>query len=487
MARKYPWSTVARTEEIERVQVALAQCRPGPVVITGEPGMGRTSLLDRVLDRVAEGDAVARVAPTGGRLPFSALAPLLPDGPPRAGALRERIVEVARTLALRVAGKRLVVAVDDAHLADPESMQALRELHRGYGAVLLVTVPCGADLGSPDSLDCLRYERGTQTLRLPPLSVDEVGAVLATALGGPVRQATTAALHAAAGGNPRLLRDLVELGGLAERVVERDGSRQLGPGPDGPPLDGRGARRLLAAVDEAWRDLALDRADELCLLAAGRGLGAEVAVTWAGVLLLRERPEEGLAALDAADAEDPRARLVRALLLSLGQGQVARACAELAEAAREDGPHRARLLAYRAWILAVAGRMGEASHALVGPPPRGDREAAAFAHAAHARVLMSTGRANEAVSHLRRAVVAMESLRPGLPWLPPYLTACLIDGLLLAGRITEATAAAADFHAGRQGCGWSVAVSLSTLIGTCSRADAPAAAGAGGRATTGRA
>ncbi|MEU4745663.1 hypothetical protein AB0G02_35080, partial [Actinosynnema sp. NPDC023658] len=67
-----------------------------------------------------------------------------------------------------------------------------------------------------------------------------------------------------------------------------------------------------------------------------------------------------------------------------------------------------------------------------------------------------------AVSALRRALIGAERLRDDLPWLPPYLTANLVDGLFLAGRMSEATATAAQLraHAGHR----AVAVSLGAPV-----------------------
>jgi len=51
----------------------------------------------------------------------------------------------------------------------------------------------------------------------------------------------------------------------------------------------------------------------------------------------------------------------------------------------------------------------------------------------------------------------------------PYLKACLIDALMLSGRIGDATSAASGFHAGEPGSGWEVAFSLAELIGCSCR------------------
>jgi len=45
----------------------------------------------------------------------------------------------------------------------------------------------------------------------------------------------------------------------------------------------------------------------------------------------------------------------------------------------------------------------------------------------------------------------------------PYLRARLIDALLFAGRISEATAVASDFHAGERTSGWDVVVAIGRL------------------------
>jgi hypothetical protein len=121
-----------------------------------------------------------------------------------------------------------------------------------------------------------------------------------------------------------------------------------------------------------------------------------------------------------------------------------------------------RLLAYRAWILAVTGNVAKAAEGM-DRVTRSDRETAVFVHATRAGIMSALGRANEAVFHFRRALATAESCPAIPPWLPPYLTACLIDAMMLAGRLKEATAIAGGFHAGEPGSGWEVTVTLSAL------------------------
>jgi hypothetical protein len=454
------WPFVGRIEQLDRIRRMLTEVAPGPVMLLGEPGAGRSRLLAEALVRtpLSSGDIVLRVDPAG-PAPFAALAGLLP-----AGFAATDVAGAAGEITRRNPGRRLVIAADDAHRVDQESMLVLRHLHRTRGALLLVTAPRGLPPG-PDPLDCLRYEPDTGTVRLPPLSTDDVATIVAAVLGGPVRTATVAALHAATGGNPALLHGLVTEGRLADRMVAHDGRYQLAPVRPGGVVGGLpGDERLVTAVAEAWRELALDRADELCRLAAWQGLAGSVATTWAAVLLLRGRPTDGLLVLDAHVTGSTLAVVTRALLVGLGLRRPVEAEALLVDAAATNVAHRERLLACRAWLLAVTGAAAEAAVACESVAPGEDREATVFCRATRAVVALSARRPHEAVSHLRRALAAADGLRASLPWFPPYLTACLIDALLLARRISEATAEAGEFHAGRRGCGWNIAVAFDSLL-----------------------
>jgi hypothetical protein len=372
-------------------------------------------------------------------------------------------------------GRRLVIVVDDAHLVDAQTMLVVRELHRRTGALLLITQPTRVPgTGRPDPLDCLRHEPGLRTLRLEPLRRDEIGALTAEVLGGPVRPATVAALHAATGGNPGLLHDLLVGSGLAELLERSAGRWQLRrvPAELSIPPSPEALDRLRDAAREAWRNLELDAADELCRLASWSGLAAEVAPMWAALLLFCGRAEEGLAVLDTHPSAPsmPRAVMVRALLLALGRGEVTQASEALAGAAPTAGAAAGCLLAKRAWLLAITGRCREAEEALRGLEPHADREAYVYTLAARASVALAAGEPNVAVAALRRALLGAKAWQHEVPWLAPYLTANLIDALLLAGRINEATTAAADFHAGAHGCGWRIAVTIADLTATAAGA-----------------
>jgi hypothetical protein len=156
-------------------------------------------------------------------------------------------------------------------------------------------------------------------------------------------------------------------------------------------------------------------------------------------LLLSGRAWQALAYLDQTEAGDSDARtLVRAVVLALGLGDTTRAGALL----RTPGISP-RLAAVRAWLLAVTGHIGPARTAVEGLEPGADRASGVFANAARAAVALAEDRPAVAVSALRRALIGAEGLCDELPWLPPHLSAALVDSLLLAGRVSEATATAA--------------------------------------------
>ncbi|MET1074541.1 MAG: ATP-binding protein [Umezawaea sp.] len=478
------WCFTGRAEQLDRIGAVIAAGGPGPVIVTGEPGAGGSSLLRRAVGLV-DGDRDVVLEADGGAPggPYAPLAAHLPDELAKSPASGTTTLRVAEAIVDRAGGRRPVLVLDDAHLAHHAAVVAIREVHRRTGAVVLVAThtPEPGHRG-PDAIDCLRYESGAQIIALGPLTGTETAALLGGLVGGRVHPATAAALHAATGGNPALLHDLVVRNDLSGDLVERDGLWRLDHMADAPLLLGAaGTRHLLDAVHESWRDLALDRLAELCALALRTGAGADIAHVWSGLLLLRGEARRGLDFLDGLDhdrsghSRAPHLVLARAVLLALGLGRIADAEALLLDVVGSGGVLGERAAAHRAWLLAVTGATDRAEAVLRDLPVARDQEASVFARAATGAVALAGNRPAAAVPHLRRAIIGAEPLRADLPWLAPFTTGCLIDALLLAGRISEATQISGDFHGALGGCGWDVAVALSTLIGA--HAPVPAATG----------
>lgn len=418
--------------------------------------MGRTALVSRALhESSATNQTILRLTPSG-RAPLATLGAFVPSYPDT--SLDTRVIAATGKLGRIADRTRLVAVVDDAHLADHASLLALRELTRQGRVRLIITQPAGRGR-TPDPVDCLRYERDATMLHIGPLGLGDVATLLDEVIGDHVHPATVAALHAASGGRPRVLRNLVVAGNLLDCLAARtDGWRLRTPAGHLPePLTGPDADQLVTATERAWRSLDLDQTEELCRLAAWRGIDHRVRSIWAGALMLRGQPERSLRLLDMISDVDPHLALVRAAALALGLHRPEAAAAYLTGIGDRTPSLRARVDAYRSWLLAVAG------HRDLVPAVVGDRETHVFRDAARATLALTEGRPTAAVGQLRRALAAADCCRDELPWLAPFLTASLIDALLLAGRIREATATATEFHAGRAGYGWDIAVVIAAL------------------------
>jgi hypothetical protein len=444
-------SFVSRAEQIDHLRCAVTSGATGPVVITGEPGIGRTTVLTCALNCADSGrDEIIWLRASRDR-PFATLSGSWLTSLPAGSS-----IENATAMMGRADGRRLVVAADDAHLMDYSSLLALSGLMRRGGALLLATRPLGsARMGHPDLSDCLTYEKGIQLITLLPLSVSDIAAVLARIPGQAVPSSAAEAVQAATGGNPRQLHELI--------------ARASPAGP--PPADQAfpGAARLAAAAWDAWRRLAIERAEQLTQLALRCGIREEIGPVRAMLLLLRGRTGECVAFLESLGAvPDASGELAvaHAMALALGLDQPRTAGEFLLAAARRDRAAAEFLLAFRAWLLAIAGLEAQAASGLAGLS-RSDRRAALFIHAANALLARLSDHRAETVFHFRRALATAETCCDGFPWMRPYLQASLIDALLLAGRVKEAVSAAQRFHAREPAAGWAIAVSLDTLIAKC--------------------
>lgn len=445
------WDFVSRAEQVEYVRQAILSRRTGSIVVTGEPGMGRTTFLARALTYTDPGlDKIMWLTPSSDT-PFATLRAgdgwVLPDSV----TAKEAVEMVADILDSR----RLVVAVDDAQLMDYSSLFVLRGLVRRKKALLLVTRPLlSGRLNSTDPTSCLAHDRDTRTIMLLPMSMGEVSSTLARVAGGRVSVPLAEAAHAVTKGNPSLLRALVVQTQVAPAVRAKADGRCLG------------VEQMVEAAWEAWRSLALERAERLCQLAMRCGAAEQVAPIWAMLLLLRGHVAECtefLKPLVIVRSLSPRLAVVHALAIALGSGHLADASDFLLASASHTGKATGFLLAFRAWILAVGGQEALATEALM-EISRSDRETALFVHAAKAVLAELGGQRNESVFHLRRAIASSEGSSDDYPWIRPYLHASLIDALMLCGRVKEAASVAQNFHAYEPSSGWDIAVSLDTLI-----------------------
>src|SRR5690606_28550542 len=100
------------------------------VMVVGEAGVGKTALAARALEGLTvDGQAPVAVALTGASaragLPLSALEPLLGDEILAYGSFARTVRALHDSLAQLSAGSPVVLRLDDAHLLDDASAQAL--------------------------------------------------------------------------------------------------------------------------------------------------------------------------------------------------------------------------------------------------------------------------------------------------------------------------------------------------------------------------
>ncbi|MEW9556479.1 LuxR C-terminal-related transcriptional regulator [Nonomuraea sp. NPDC050783] len=254
------WPFAGRRGPLASVREALRS--DAGVMIAGEAGVGKSRLAAQALAGL-EGYAVVRAlgTQTAAAIPFGAFAHVL-TGPPASG---ENLLRWATRHLCACGPGEPLVSVDDAHRLDPASAALVHYLAERGEARLLVTARSGEPLPAP--VAALWKDELIPRIELPPLTEDEVGRVLAGALGGAVAAETVRHLARVSGGNALYLREVVHAGRASGCLAERDGQWRW-----------RGAlsvtTRLRELVGERIGHLDEEEREVLELVAFGEPLGA---------------------------------------------------------------------------------------------------------------------------------------------------------------------------------------------------------------------
>ncbi len=139
----------------------------------------------------------------------TALHELVWDGPSQSGQLDPQFRHFEESLCRLSLARPVLVAVDDAHLADPESGQWLFHLARRLGprGAHLVLTSAPPKRGALTAIDRIRAEPSARVMTLQPLSKDAVAEMIGSALNftEPKGRELVDAVYGASGGCPSLV------------------------------------------------------------------------------------------------------------------------------------------------------------------------------------------------------------------------------------------------------------------------------------------
>ncbi|MDH2430671.1 LuxR C-terminal-related transcriptional regulator [Sphaerisporangium sp. TRM90804] len=245
------WPFAGRQDDLARLIRLAHDGAARGIVIAGPSGVGKTRLAAEVLRtfRPTSHTVIAiRATSAAGGIPYGALAGLLPPEAP--AGLANPLRWAADAVRSHAAGRRLVLAVDDAHLLDGASAAAVHHLVAAGDALVVATLRTGEP--APDSVTALWRDGPAARADVGPLSLADTAAILAAALGGRPDDATVRRLGTATEGNALLLHEVVGAAREAGTLRQVRGMWQLtGEPPMAPRLTELVRERVGALSPEA--------------------------------------------------------------------------------------------------------------------------------------------------------------------------------------------------------------------------------------------
>lgn len=208
--REGGWPLVGRAKSLAAATALLETEGAAGVVLAGSAGVGKSRLAREVLaaaDRSGTTTTWAAATEATSKVPFGALMALLPEPLPPTSDRLSLFRAVARSLVERAGGRRIVVAIDDAHLLDEAGAGLVHQLAITGQARVLLTVRSGELV--PDPIRALWKDGLAPRLELQPLTQPEVAELVADVLGHQVAVPTLERLWAITRGNAFFLHELI--------------------------------------------------------------------------------------------------------------------------------------------------------------------------------------------------------------------------------------------------------------------------------------
>jgi DNA-binding CsgD family transcriptional regulator len=342
----FAWPLTGRSEEMRAIEAAIANAAVAGVVVYGAAGIGKSRIVREALNvSSAKGWQVRWVVATSSAktLPLGAFAAWADTNVTDNLQLVRAVVD---SLTHTESGSAVIIGVDDAHLLDDLSAFVLHQIVQRGAAKVVLTVRDGEPVPVPiqDVWKVGQFER----LDLQPLSLGEVGALLAAVLGGPMDPDALQRLWKLTRGNALYLRNIVEREADDGRLARRERYWSWTGDPVLPP-------DLVAFVDSRMGALPAPVSDVIDALAVGEPIELAALTRITSASAVEEADMRGLITLDEVDAQvevrvahplygEVRRNRAAATRLRRLRGRVA------SELASSDGCDEVRVLVRRAML-----------------------------------------------------------------------------------------------------------------------------------------